>query len=170
MDARRMNHETLPELRKRAVASVQKARAPRWWPRLFRWAVRLCMAGLLAIGWGWGNLDARKRGGRRPKLDAKAMKWVYDTVTMNPSRWSSPLRCGRLRWSEGPSSTGSDKAQQGIGVPRSCSTGSDPQRPVWRAYQQQPDAVKRWLDEEYPRLRDLAGRCRRWSSSETRRA
>jgi hypothetical protein len=31
-----------------------------------------------------------------------------------------------------------------------------PQRPVWRAYQQQPEEVQRWLKEEYPRIRALA--------------
>ena len=29
---------------------------------------------------GWGKLDARKRGGRRPKLDATELRWVYETV------------------------------------------------------------------------------------------
>ncbi|MFO7601832.1 MAG: helix-turn-helix domain-containing protein, partial [Candidatus Desulfacyla sp.] len=30
---------------------------------------------------GWGALDARKRGGRKPKLDPKAIRWIYKTVT-----------------------------------------------------------------------------------------
>lgn len=34
---------------------------------------------------GWRRLDAAQRGGRPPKLDAKALKWIYYTVTMkNP--------------------------------------------------------------------------------------
>jgi transposase len=33
-----------------------------------------------------------------------------------------------------------------------------PQRPVWRAYQQRPEQVKKWLEEEYPRIRALARR------------
>jgi transposase len=31
-----------------------------------------------------------------------------------------------------------------------------PQRPFWRAYQQQPEAVEKWLSEEYARIRELA--------------
>ena len=31
--------------------------------------------------------------------------------------------------------------------------GLTPQRPVWRAYQQKPEEVQKWLDEEYPRIR-----------------
>jgi hypothetical protein len=34
--------------------------------------------------------------------------------------------------------------------------GLTPQRPMWRAYQQCPDRVKRWLEEEYPAIQALA--------------
>jgi transposase len=34
--------------------------------------------------------------------------------------------------------------------------GLTPQRPVWRAYQQCPEDVQRWLNKEYPKIRDLA--------------
>jgi len=34
--------------------------------------------------------------------------------------------------------------------------GLTPQKPIWRAYQQQPEAVQKWLDEEYPQIRRLA--------------
>jgi transposase len=34
--------------------------------------------------------------------------------------------------------------------------GLTPQRPVWRAYQQNPEAVQKWLEEEYPRIQRLA--------------
>ena len=33
-----------------------------------------------------------------------------------------------------------------------------PQRPLWRAYQQDPEAVRRWKEEEYPRIRRRAKR------------
>jgi len=34
--------------------------------------------------------------------------------------------------------------------------GLTPQRPVWRAYQQRPEEVQKWLQEEYPLIRRLA--------------
>lgn len=34
--------------------------------------------------------------------------------------------------------------------------GFTPQRPVKRAYEQQPKAVKQWLDEEYPKIKSAA--------------
>jgi transposase len=41
-------------------------------------------------------------------------------------------------------------------MPFAGSIGVTPQRPVWRAYQQKPEEVQRWLEEEYPRIRRLA--------------
>jgi transposase len=34
--------------------------------------------------------------------------------------------------------------------------GLTPQRPLWRAYQQNPEQVRKWLDEDYPRIKRLA--------------
>src|SRR5687767_12594049 len=34
--------------------------------------------------------------------------------------------------------------------------GLSPQRPLWRAYQQDPEAVERWRREEFPAIRDEA--------------
>jgi transposase len=34
--------------------------------------------------------------------------------------------------------------------------GLTPQRPVWRAYKQRPEQVRKWLHEEYPRIRQHA--------------
>ena len=36
--------------------------------------------------------------------------------------------------------------------------GMSAQRPLWRAYQQDPEAVRRWKEEEYPKLRRRAQR------------
>ena len=68
-------------VRKRAVASVQEGQRPQAVARamgvnlrfVFRWLA-------LNRSGGWGKLDARKRGGRPPKLNAQALKWIYDTV------------------------------------------------------------------------------------------
>jgi transposase len=38
--------------------------------------------------------------------------------------------------------------------------GLTAQRPLWRAYQQNPEAVERWLEEEFPAIKRAAARCK----------
>ena len=159
MDARGLTHTTLTEFRKRAVASVQDGQSPEVVAVAFG-INRVTMYGWLARyrDGGWAALDARKRGGRKPKLDAKAIRWIYKTVTeKNPlqlkftfalwtARMIGQLIFKRFRVKMSKSSVCRLLGQLGL----------TPQRPVWRAYQQQPEEVQRWLQEEYPRIRRLA--------------
>jgi transposase len=73
-DARRLDHKTLTELRKRAVASVQSSQSPEMVAKALG-INRRTMYGWLALyrNGGWDALDAHKRGGRPPKLDGKAV-------------------------------------------------------------------------------------------------
>ena len=71
-DARQLDHKTLTELRKRAVVSVQDGQSPETIARA------LGIDRRTIYGWlsryrngGWAALDAKKRGGRPPKLDKK---------------------------------------------------------------------------------------------------
>lgn len=161
MDARRLTHKTLTELRKRGVASVQDGQSPELVAKALG-INRATMYGWLARyrSGGWEALDARKRGGRKPKLDAKAIRWIYNTITMkNPLQ----LKFTFALWTA--KMVGQVILQQ-FGVKLSKASvcrllsqlGLTPQRPVWRAYQQKPELVQRWLEEEYPRIRALARR------------
>lgn len=160
-DARRLDHKTLTEIRKRAVASVQSGQRPEL-------VVRILGIGRRTIyGWlakyrqgGWEALDARKRGGRPPKLDAKAMQWIYETVTLkNPVQLKLPFALWTAKMVQAV-------IQRHLGVKLSKASvcrllrqlGLTPQHPVWRAYQQNPEAVQRWLNEEYPQIKQLAQR------------
>ena len=159
MDARQLDRKTLTELRKRAVMSVQKGESPEVVARVLQ-VSRQAMYGWLARyrDGGWDNLDARKRGGRPPKLDASAMKWVYDTVTMkNPLQLKFPFAL----WT---SKMIGQAISKYLGITLSKASvcrllnqlGLTPQRPLWRAYQQNPESVEKWLSEEYPRIKELA--------------
>ena len=80
-DARRLDYKTLTEVRKRAVASIQGGESPASVAEAFGVNERTVYRWLAAYrSGGWGELDARKRGGRPRKLDARAMKWIYETV------------------------------------------------------------------------------------------
>ena len=158
-DARKLDHKTLTELRKRGVASVQDGQSPEIVAQV------LGINRVTIYGWlsryrhgGWGALDAKKRGGRTPKLDGLALQWIYQTVTdKNPLQlkftfalWTAKM-IGQLIY-------------QRFGIKLSKASvcrllnqmGLTPQRPVWRAYQQKPEEVQRWLQEEYPRIKRMA--------------
>lgn len=159
MDARRLDHKTLTELRKRAVCSVQEGQSPEVV------AMALGISRATIYGWlalyrngGWGALDARKRGGRKPKLEGKALRWIYDTITKkNPLQlkftfalWTAMMVRQIIYQQFG-------KKLSKASVCRLLNQlGLTPQRPVWRAYQQKPEEVQKWLQEEYPKIRRLA--------------
>lgn len=158
-DARRLSHDKLTDLRRRAVAAVQAGESPEQVARVLG-VHRSSMYGWLARyrNGGWGQLDARKRGGRKPKLDAKAMAWIYRAVTLgNPQQY-------KFRFALWTSVMVGQVIRQRFGITLSRASvcrllnqlGLSAQRPLWRAYQQDPDMVQRWLRKEFPRIRALA--------------
>jgi len=158
-DARKLDAEALTELRKRVVSRVQEGEIPHVVARVFG-ITHQAVYGWLALyrSGGWHKLDAKKRGGRPSKLDGKALRWIYQTVTMkNPKQlkfefalWTCSMvatvieerfKVRLSRWS----------------VMRLLrQLGLSPQRPMWRAYQQDPVAVERWVSKEYPQIQALA--------------
>jgi transposase len=158
-DARAIDHKTLTELRKRAVARVQAGEMPTAVARvlgvhdrtIFRWLAKYRNG-------GWHNLDAKKRGGRPSKLDGKALKWVYNTVTMK-----SPLQL-KFPFALWTSTMIRELIHRRYGIKLSRSSvcrllgqlGLSAQRPLWRAYQQNPELIQKWIDEEYPKIRRQA--------------
>ena len=103
---------------------------------------------------GWDALDARKRGGRPRKLKGAMLAWVYRVfVGSDPRHYKFPFALwirkaiGTLFYRKyhirlSVNSVGRLLTQLGI----------TPQKPLWRAYQQDPERVRRWVQEEYPAL------------------
>lgn len=159
LDARRLTHKQLTELRRRAVASVQKGESPAVVARVLG-VSRMAVYNWLALyrKGGWDALEARKRGGRRPKLDAKAMSWVYELVTGGDPRqlklpfvlWTCPIIAEVIRKKFGI------KLSRWSVMRLLRQLGLTPQRPIRRAYQQNSKAVERWKSETFPRIRKEA--------------
>jgi transposase len=158
-DARGLDHKTLAEIRIRAVERVQAGESPETVIQALGFT-RSCIYTWLARyrNGGWGGLKARALKGRPMRIQGAQMRWLYRTVTGKsplPFRFEFALWTGDmirvllreqfdLRWSV--ASVGRLLKQLGL----SC------QRPLFRAIEQDPKRVRRWLEQEYPLIRRQA--------------
>jgi transposase len=107
---------------------------------------------------GWDALDARKRGGRPPKLTAKMLAWIYDTVTTKDPRqmkfpfalWMSSM-VAELVWRQFHIRLSKASVCRLLNQ-----LGLSPQKPLWRAFQKDIELVEKWVKEEYPQILTLA--------------
>jgi len=158
-DLRRLSHKELTQFRRQVVAQVQSGKPVAQVARTMDIS-RAAIFGWLALyrSGGWDALEAGKRGGRRPKLDAKAMEWLYRMITGNSPQqlnlpfalWTAKLVAELI------------KRELDISLSRWSVTrllrqlGLSPQKPLFRAYQQDPERVTRWKAEEFPRIQQKA--------------
>jgi transposase len=161
IDGRKLKHEVLTELRKRAVAQVQSGESP----EIVIYAMgfsRACIYNWLAMyrAGGWDALDACKRGGRPRKLNGRVIRWVYRIVVgSDPRQYKFPFAL----WTRNAIGT---LIHRRYGIRLSANSvgrllaqlGITPQKPLWRAYQQDPERVRQWVEEEYPSIAKEAKR------------
>jgi len=160
-DARKLDHKTLEAIRVRAVQQVQRGESPEVIIRALGFS-RGCIYNWLAAyrAAGWEALKARKLYGRPHKLRGSQIRWIYRTVTMkNPLQLKFPFALwtrGMIRtliWRKyrvklSLASVGRLLAQLGL----SC------QRPLAKAFEQNPSLVEQWVKTEYPKIQAQARR------------
>jgi transposase len=158
-DGRALDHKTLEEIRIRAVERVQAGESPEVVIRALGFT-RSCIYAWLAryrTG-GWDALKARALKGRPMKIQPAQMRWLYRTITgKSPLQfrfefalWTREMIRVMLReqfqLKLSLASVGRLLRQLGL----TC------QRPLFRAMEQDPQRVQRWLEQEYPAIREQA--------------
>jgi transposase len=160
-DGRKLDHKTLEQLRIRAVQQIQAGAHPE------AIAEALGLARSTVFGWmatyregGLDALCARPIPGRPPKLQGTQLQRLYGLIVGNNPR---QLGFAFALWTRAMVAEligrefGVRLSQASVG--RLLRTlGLSPQRPLYRAWQQDPQAVARWKQEEYPALREQAQR------------
>lgn len=160
-DARKLNHKTLEEIRIRAVKQVQGGQSPESVVAALGFS-RRCIYSWLAMyrAGGWDALKAKQISGRPKKLTDRQLQWLYATVTMkNPLQLQLPFAL----WTRPQIRT---LLQRKYGIKLSLTSigrllsqlGLSCQKPLFRAWQQNPDLVKQWLETQYPKIRAAAKR------------
>jgi len=160
-DGRKLDHKTLEEIRIRAVQRVEAGESPEAVIKVLGFT-RSCIYDWLAKYREGGQeaLRAKTIPGRPRKLTGDQLQWIYRTVVGN-----NPLQlrfefalwtCGMVRqvirekFSIRLSEVSVGRLLRKLGL--------SPQRPLRRAYQQDPVLVERWKQVEYLKIRKLARR------------
>jgi transposase len=158
-DGRKLDHKTLEDMRLRAIDAVRSGVHPE------DVAASLGMARGTVYGWlakyrdgGKAALAARPVPGRPPKLSGEQMRRLYTLITGTDPRqlefdfalWTRDLvrQLIRREFRVSLSAVSVGRLLRGLGL--------SPQRPLWRAWQADPDAVARWKDEDFPAIRAQA--------------
>src|SRR4051794_37832244 len=160
-DGRKLDHQTLEAMRLRAVDAVESGVHPE------DVAASLGMGRGTVYGWlakyregGREALKARPVPGRPPKLTGAQMRTLYTLIAgADPGQyelgfalWTRELVRELIRREL-------DVALSAVSVGRLLRTlGLSPQRPLWRASQQDPERVAAWKQTEYPAIRAEAAK------------
>lgn len=160
-DGRKLDHKTLETLRIRAVRQIEAG------ARVEDVAATLGLSRSAVFGWvakyregGLQALAARPVPGRPPKLSGAQLARIYALVVGTDPRqlafefalWTRDMVRELIRREFGV-------ALSAVSVGRLLAKlGLSPQRPLWRAYQQDPEAVECWKRERFPAIREQAAR------------
>ena len=155
-DGRKLDHHTLEQVRIRTVKQIQSGTSPEVAARALGFN-RTTVYNWLAA-YREGGVDALKAKpipGRPRKLQGRQLARLYRLVVgKDPRQLQFPFGL----WTRAMVRE-LIKREFGVGVAEVSvgrllrSLGLSPQRPVYRAYQQDPEVVRRWRELEYPRIR-----------------
>jgi transposase len=158
-DGRKLDHRTLEVLRLRAVEQVQAGAHPE------DVAAALGLHRKTVYGWlakfregGRDALVAKPVPGRPPKLSGAQIARLYEMIVgADPAQFSFAFALWTRDMVRQVIRREFKVALSVVSVGRLLRTmGLSPQRPLYRAYQQNPEAVQHWKDEQFPAIRKQA--------------
>lgn len=158
-DGRELDHRTLEVFRFRAIECLQAGESPELISRIlglhvstiYKWK-RLFESG------GWEILQAKAISGRPHAFDKKDEEWLKSFLESNNPQdlgftialWTRPIIKEIIEEYLGIqlSNTSVGKLLRRMGL--------SPQRPLSRAYEQNPEAVEQWIAQDFPAIRKRA--------------
>jgi len=162
-DARSLAPATQEALRRKAVEAIRQGMSQSEAARVFGVSRQAIWNWLQRFGRGGARaLKARQRG--RPRGAKRLKPWQAATVVrLIGERPPDQLRLPFYLWTR---QAVIDLVERRFGVGLSLSTvgrylrhwGFTPQKPIRRAFEQNPEQVRQWLQKEYPRIRATAKR------------
>lgn len=158
-DGRKLDPKTMEEIRTRAVQCVQDGESPEVVIKALGFC-RACIYNWLARyrSGGWHALKTGKRSGRPNKLNGSQIAWIYRTIRdNNPQQlkfpfalWTREMVVSLIKKQFGIKLSASSVGRLLRQIGFSC------QKPLYRAYQQNPEAVAKWKEEVFPQIKKEA--------------
>ena len=158
-DGRTMDHQALEAIRIQAVQRVEAGESPEDVIRvlgftrtvIYDWLAKYRQGGVDA-------LRAKAIPGRPPRLEGKQLRWLHTAITTkNPLQyrfefalWTRGMvrELIRERWGVRLSEVSVGRLLKKLGL--------SPQKPLRRAYEQDPERVQAWLAKDFPKIQVLA--------------
>jgi transposase len=159
LDGRKINPKAMEEIRLRAVQRVQAGESPEKVIEALGFA-RACIYNWLAryrTG-GWHALRTGDRSGRPKKLSGTQIHWIYKTVRDKDPR---QLKFAFALWTRAMIA---ETIKQKFGVKLSKTSvgrllhqlGFSCQKPLYRAYQRDPELIEQWKEQVFPKIQERA--------------
>ncbi len=158
-DGRKINPKAMEEIRARAVERVQAGESPEVVIKTLGFS-RACIYNWLARyrSGGWHALRTGHRSGRPSKLSGPQMQWIFRTVKDKDPR---QLKFDFALWTR---VMVADVIKKQFGIKLSLASvspllaqlGLSCQKPLYRAYQRNPELVEKWKQEDFPEIQKRA--------------
>lgn len=158
-DGRKISPKAMEEIRIRAVNRVQAGESPEVVIKTLGFS-RACIYNWLARyrAGGWQALRTGNRSGRPKKMSGPQMKWIYRIIRDKDPR---QLKFAFALWTR---AMVADLIKKQFGIKLSLASvsrllaqlGFSCQKPLYRAYQRDPESVEKWKKEEFPKIQKRA--------------